>query len=130
MLSTARRLNSRKPNRGAIVVLVAVCMAVLLSFVALTIDGGGLLEQRRRAQAAADAAALAGAEDLFRNYPTNQGADTPGTAAARAEAIAAANGFTNTAPSHVMIRTNPQMYLGGPNQGKVVPKGVVEVTVQ
>ena len=87
-------------------------MALLLSFVALTIDGGGLLEQRRHAQAAADAAALAGAEDLFRHYPTNQGVDVGGTAAARAEAIAAANGFTTTAPSHVTIRTNPQMYLG------------------
>src|SRR5262245_56932377 len=128
MLSIARRLMSRKPNRGAIVVLVAVCMAVLLSFVAITIDGGGLLDQRRRAQAAADAAALAGAEDLFRNTPTSHGVDTSGTAAGRAEAIAAANGFTNTAPSHVTVRSNPQVYLGGPHQGQVVPKGFVEVT--
>jgi Flp pilus assembly protein TadG len=128
-----RRQKNKSPGmrRGAIVVLVAVCLTVVLAFVAIAVDGGGLLEQRRNAQATADASALAAAEDLYRNYPKYKGADTPGTATAAAFAIAAANGFTNdTTNTVVSVRTNPQVYLGGPNVGQIVPKGLVEVTVQ
>src|SRR5688572_924362 len=87
----------RHRRRGAIAVLVAVCLTVLLTFVAIAIDGGILLEERRHAQATADAAALAAAEDLFRNYPRNKGIDLDGTARSAALAIAAANGYTNDA---------------------------------
>jgi hypothetical protein len=118
-------------RKGAIVVLVAVCLTVILAFVAIAIDGGGLLEQRRQAQATADAAAMAAAEDLFRNYPKNKGFDKDGTAVSRATAIAAANGFNNDGvQSIVTARTFPQTYLGGPNGGATIPKGYVEVTVQ
>src|SRR6187200_873919 len=89
---------NRKPHRlarrGAIVVLVACCLTIILAFVALAIDGGGLLELRRKSQATADAAAFAAAEDLFRNYPRNRGLDSGGTAVSRALAIAATNGFS------------------------------------
>jgi Flp pilus assembly protein TadG len=136
MLSLSRKFVGRRSihrNRrtGAIVVLVAVCLTVILAFVAIAIDGGGLLEQRRQAQATADAAAMAAAEDLFRNYPKNKGLDTNGTATSRATAIAAANGFNNDGvQSIVTTRTSPQTYLGGPNEGATIPKGLVEVTVQ
>src|SRR5687767_10405792 len=90
--SSTRRCYRR---RGVIVVLVAVCLAVILAFVAIAIDGGGLLEERRQAQATADAAALAAAEDLFRNYPRNKGIDQSGTAKSAALEIAAANGYSN-----------------------------------
>jgi putative Flp pilus-assembly TadE/G-like protein len=130
--NTVRRSStSRKPRRGAIVVLIALCLTLILAFVAIAIDGGGLLDLRRQTQATADAAALAAAEDLFWNYPTNKGLDAGGTAVARAVAIAAANGFDNDGTkSIVTVRESPQTYLGGANQGTIIPKGYVEVTVQ
>lgn len=132
MSTPSRSTLSRKSSRrGAIVVLVAACLTVLLVCAAISLDGGGLLEQRRRAQATADAAAMAAAEDLFRNFPANKGLDPNGTAASRAQSIATANGFTNNGTNSVVtVRMSPQTYLGGPNVGKTLPKGYVEVTVQ
>jgi Flp pilus assembly protein TadG len=124
-------LPRNRTRRGAIVVLVAFCLAAILAFVAIAIDGGSLLEERRQAQATADAAALAAAENLFANYPKNKGLDAGGNAAAAAQAVAAANGFNNDGTrSIVTVRTSPLTYLGGPNQGLPLPKGYVEVTVQ
>src|SRR5688500_16690499 len=106
----------RRRRRGIVLVLVAVCLAVILAFVAIAIDGGNLLEQRRRVQATADAAALAAAEDLFRKYPRDEGIDVTGSAAAWATSIAAANGFNNDGvKSVVSVRTSPETYGGGPN---------------
>jgi hypothetical protein len=114
-----------------VVVLVAVSLAMLLAFVAISIDGGRIYEERRHAQATADAAALAAAEDLFRNYPRNKGTDPMGTAAERARSIAAANGYAGDGTqSTVTVRVSPQTYLDGPNVGKVLPAGYVEVLVQ
>jgi len=128
------RNRKQKPlvlRRGAIVVLIAVCLTFVLAFVAIAVDGGGLLEQRRNAQATADAAALAAAEDLFRKYPSQKGVDVSGTASAAALAIAAVNGFNNDGTSNtVTVRLNPQTFAGGPSAGQIVPKGYVEVTVQ
>jgi len=56
-----RPIAGRRRRRGIVLVLVAVCLAVILAFVAIAIDGGNLLEQRRQVQATADAAALAAA---------------------------------------------------------------------
>jgi hypothetical protein len=47
-------------ERGQTLVIVAVAMVGLLALAGLAIDGGNLVVQRRRAQNAADAAALAG----------------------------------------------------------------------
>src|SRR3954452_24116304 len=107
---SARRHVSRKERRrGAIVVLIAFCLTLILAFVAIAIDGGGLLELRRQAQATADAAALAAAENLFVNYPKNKGADAGGYAASAALAIAEANG-SNTDGTHSVapVRENTQ----------------------
>src|SRR5262245_49352250 len=129
--SVGRNSIHRNRRTAAIAVLVAVCLAVILAFVAISMDGGGLLEERRQAQATADAAAMAAAEDIFLNYPRNKGIDTGGNALTKALAIAAANGFANDGTkSIVTVRTSPQTYLGGPNQGATLPKGYVEVTVQ
>jgi Flp pilus assembly protein TadG len=131
-MSTSRRSKRRLGSRqGAVAVLVAVCMVMLLSFVAIAVDGGSLLDQRRHAQSTADAAALAAAESLFKNYLTNYGLDPSGAAATAAKSIAAANGYSNDGTSSVVsVRTSPQTYAGGPNQGKVLPPGYVEVAVQ
>ncbi|MGB9641068.1 MAG: pilus assembly protein TadG-related protein, partial [Anaerolineales bacterium] len=50
-----------KQEKGQAIVLIALAMVVLLGFTALAIDGGMLYSDRRHAQNAADAAALAGA---------------------------------------------------------------------
>ena len=52
---------TRKRWQGQAIVLMALGIVVFLGFVALSIDGGMLYSTRRRAQAAADSAALAAA---------------------------------------------------------------------
>ena len=64
MLANRRHSRRLSPRRGVVVVLIAVCLVVILAFVAIAVDGGGLLELRRAAQATADAAALAAAEEV------------------------------------------------------------------
>ena len=56
--------SSRDRRHGAVAVQVAICLTVLLGVAALAVDGGILMAERRHAQAAADAAALAAAVDL------------------------------------------------------------------
>jgi uncharacterized membrane protein len=72
--------SARAPRRGAVTFWVVVCLGVIVGVVALGMDGGRMMDERRRAQAAADAAALAGAADLYNNYPSNKGADPGGSA--------------------------------------------------
>jgi Flp pilus assembly protein TadG len=111
--------------------LAVLSLTLLVSMVALVVDGGCLMEERRHAQATADAAALAAAADLYTNYGTNGGADPKGTAAASAQATASANGFTNDGvQSVVTVNVSPQNYQGGPNAGSALPPGYVEVIVQ
>ena len=130
-MSQAIRPIPRWRRRGAIIVLVAVSLAVVLAFVAIALDGGMLLEERRQAQATADAAALAAADDLFRNFPQSRGVDLSGNAETRARAIAANNGYSGDGTqSIVTVRTSPETYLGGPNEGNTLPPGYVEVSVQ
>lgn len=121
----------RKSRRGAIVILVAISMFAVVGFMAICIDGGALLERRRHAQAAADAAALAAAEDLFRAFPSNQGFDLDGSARQAAQRVAALNGFDDkTSSAEVEVRTAPELYRGGPNASLAIPPGYVEITVQ
>ena len=49
---------------GQVLPLVALMMVAIVGMIALIIDGGSLMSNRRSAQAAADAAALAGARSL------------------------------------------------------------------
>lgn len=118
-------------RRGGISPLSVLCLALLLGIVALVVDGGTLMEDRRHVQAAADASALAAAADLFANYPANQGADPSGTAQASALSTAAANGFSNDGEqSIVTVNIAPANYQDGPNAGKPLPPGYAEVIVQ
>jgi Putative Flp pilus-assembly TadE/G-like/von Willebrand factor type A domain len=80
--------NSRKQpgirnERGQVVVLVVVMLVVLLGFAALVIDVGYAYYAHRQLQASADAAALAGAQELpnqaraiavARDYSSSEGA--------------------------------------------------------
>ncbi len=78
---------TRRDPTGQILVIFALSLVVLISMTGLALDGGSAFSQRRDQQSAADLAALAGANDYLINNDEPQ-------ALARAEAIAASNGFT------------------------------------
>jgi hypothetical protein len=84
---------------GNVIVLVAVSLVAMLSFAALSLDGGMMIDKRRQSHCAADAAALAAAGELYANWwkngATEQGRDPGGTAQRAALAAAAANGFVD-----------------------------------
>ena len=106
------RLEARKSRtarrRGMVAAQVALCLVPLLGFAAFAFDCGVLLVFRRRAQAGADAAALAAAEDLYAHYVSNGGVDADGTAGTSALATAVANGFNNDgAQSTVTVNIPP-----------------------
>ncbi|WP_338523258.1 vWA domain-containing protein [Pseudomonas batumici] len=81
-------------QRGSVIILVTLSMSVLLSFIALSIDAGYVLYNQKRLQAATDAAALAGAADLW-NSPF-------ATAQTNAAAYSAGQG-KNTLSSNVTV---------------------------
>ena len=94
MFCTARRTDPER-RRGTVTVWVIVCLAVVIGIVALGMDGGRMMEERRHGQAAADAAALAAANDLYFNWWQNHGCDPNSSAQAAALASAAGNGYPN-----------------------------------
>ncbi|NIF53393.1 hypothetical protein F3J19_15015 [Burkholderia sp. Ax-1724] len=79
-------------QRGAVSILVAISMVMLLGFAALGVDLGYLAYSQRRLQSATDAAALAGAVDLW--------TQSWATASSNAQAFAAGN--NNTLPGGVI----------------------------
>jgi hypothetical protein len=120
--SASRRRRSR---RAAVTVWLVLAMGVIVAIVALGMDGGRMMDERRHAQAAADAAALAAAADLYANYPSGQGADPAGTAQQAALSTAAVNGYANDGTrSVVSVNIPPQ---AGAFQGQ---KDYVEVVIQ
>ncbi|MBB5414637.1 pilus assembly protein TadG-related protein [Paraburkholderia atlantica] len=64
-MRTQRRAKSMNKQKGAVAIMVALLLMMLLSFAALAIDIGNLMVARTQAQTAADAAALAGAQCLY-----------------------------------------------------------------
>jgi len=88
-----------KNEEGQVVVLFILAIAVLLGFSALTIDVGGAYATKANLQNAADAAAIAGAQDL----------DRPFTAIATALFYAGENGIEVPSPIPT-ITSNPYTY--------------------
>jgi Flp pilus assembly protein TadG len=103
----------RREEEGAVMVMAAILIIVLLSFAALAVDLGSLFVTRRQAQTAADVAALSGAQfsagltgtdarkaindEVQRIMATNLGTTGPDwTSCADADAPAE---FTQTAPA-------------------------------
>lgn len=76
----------RSSQRGQVLILVALAIFVLVGAVALAVDGGNLYAERRKMQNAADAGALAGANDICFNN------GTPTTAQQAANLYASYNG--------------------------------------
>jgi Flp pilus assembly protein TadG len=60
-----------REESGQVLVMTFFCMGILLGALGLAVDVGVLLHARRNMQAAADAAAMAGATELFYNGSTN-----------------------------------------------------------
>lgn len=96
----------RNKESGQALVLTAVALVMLMGFAGLAIDMGVLRHEKRLQQTAADAAALAGANNL--SY---------GGVIAAGQAASAANGFSDTAAT---------CSTGCPNAGDV---GFVTVTI-
>jgi hypothetical protein len=119
---------ARSSRRGAVLAQVVVALTLILGVAALVLDGGLLLDRSRSAQAGADASALAAAEDLFVNYPTNGGSDPNGSAAARALTVAAANGWPNDGTTSI-VTVNIPPKSGAFTDPKKYP-GYVEVIFQ
>jgi hypothetical protein len=114
-----------KKRRGTVAPLVALSLVAMIGVVAIAVDGGLLLDNHRHVWAAADASALAAADDLFRNYAANNGLDPSGTATASALSTAAANGYSNDGVNSVVTVNIP------PKSGKFAGKaGYAEVIIQ
>src|SRR6476620_2535855 len=105
-------VRTRRKRPGNVCVLVAFCIAVLMGIAAIAIDGGMLMDDVQKLQAAADASALAGAEQLYTYWQTAAGYDTNGKAVEAALALAAANGDPNDGVDSVIT---PNAVDGGGN---------------
>src|SRR5262245_23516951 len=111
-IARSRRTSSRK---GAVAAQVAFFLAALMAVVALAMDGGTLVMKRRDLQAAADAAAMAGATDMYKHWFANHGDDPSDTALASALTYASDNGFNNDGVTNtVVVRRYGETFLGGP----------------
>jgi hypothetical protein len=111
----------RRSEAGQALVTAAIALTVLLLAAGLAIDMGYLRYQKRRMQAAADSAALAGASELA--YPTYDGYNY-GAVQQAAVNDAKTSGFDSSAPGVSVIAQKP---LTGPFAGQ---NGYVEVLIE
>jgi Flp pilus assembly protein TadG len=98
------RKRARLSERGAVLPLIAVCLAALMGFAGMAVDIGYWEYQQRQEQNAVDAAAIGGAQQLAYSACPNQ-------AAAKAAAVndAAQNGFTDGSNGvNVVVQNPPQ----------------------
>jgi hypothetical protein len=114
---------NRQTRRGSVAVLAAVCLTGVMSFAALALDAALLHNDRRSAQAAADASAMAAASNMFANYRTNKGTDPSGSASNEAFATALANGFNNDGTTNTVVVNIPPLngpFIGIPGYAEVI----------
>jgi Flp pilus assembly protein TadG len=102
------QMNFLKDEDGQSVVVVAVFLSIVgLGFLGLALDVGNLMREQRMVQSAADAAAVAAAEEVYSGNPGNK--------TAAANAIAKMNGFDTTMatnPATVTFPTPPASFSG------------------
>lgn len=96
-----------KEEKGQVLVLTLVSMAVLMGVLALAIDVGVLFRAKRNMQIAADAAAMAAANQVFYGPASNY--QQAGYAAAKA------NGVDQSIPTNTVLINYPP--VDGPNTG-------------
>src|SRR5579859_4525666 len=70
---TRRRMGESRGEEGAVLIIVALTLAAVVAMVGLAMDAGVLYLTRQRAQAAADAAAQAGAMDIYNGTSADHG---------------------------------------------------------
>jgi hypothetical protein len=105
--SISRWLAGSDSERGQAVVLMALVAGVLLLTIGLAVDAGSLYVSRRTQQAAADAAAWAGAVELYYKRSASEARDT-------AIGDAFRNGFSTNAEVTVIANVPP---VTGPHAG-------------
>jgi len=96
-----RRLQHRRRGRGQILVLFALSVTALIAMAGLVLDGGGTFAQRRDQQAAADMAAMAGANAYMNVSGTPTGKQAAAVAAA--QAASGDNGFAHSGTTTVRV---------------------------
>jgi Flp pilus assembly protein TadG len=119
MTRLRRGSGGRGHETGAVLPFVAILLVAFLTLLALAIDGGVLQRERRFAQNAADAGALAGAAEILRSR-----GDSEIFASAQSEATR--NGFTNGSNGVLVTATHPG---SGAFTGASYVKVVVEDSV-
>lgn len=95
---TRSRIATRLNERGQALIIFVLAAGVLFGFVAMAIDVGMILQERRNLQNTADAAALAGAIEL---------PDDPGLAYAKAQEWAEKNGIDTAGGDQLDITVDP-----------------------
>jgi len=113
-------------RRGVSVVLISICLVSLVGMLAISLEGGLLLTERRKAQSTADAAAMAGATDLYYHHYVNYGVDAGGSAEQSALTTAYENSYKNDG-----VETKVEVFIPPrPNSGPYAGKAsYVEVIV-
>ena len=112
-------MNEHRGERGQILPLIAVCLAVLLGFAGFAVDLGYMQYELRQQQTAADAAAIGGARELI-----TAGCASPVAAKTAAKNDASENGFTDGTNKVKVTAYNP------PQTGALTSNGcAVQVTV-
>jgi Putative Flp pilus-assembly TadE/G-like len=114
-----------RARRGSALAVTGVSLVAIMGVMAVVLDGGLLMSERRHAQSVADASAMAAAYSLYNNYTQNQGLDPSGTAAKEARSIASDNGYVNDGVTSTVTVNIPP--LTGSHIGK---SGYVEVNLQ
>src|SRR4029077_14672791 len=80
-------------------------------------DGGAIMDDVNKAQAAADASALAAAEQIYRLWQTGNGFDVGNAAQNAALALAASNGYTNDGVDSIITPNAWTTGVSGQGQG-------------
>lgn len=104
----AQRTARNRRESGQMLVLFVLALGVLMGFVAMTVDVGMILYERRSAQNAADAAALAAVAEL---------PNSPSAAVTAAHEWAEKNGFDGVNGATITVNTP---YQGDPDLVEVV----------
>jgi len=95
-------------ERGGVLILVALLMVALLSMTALAVDVGLLYSARRQMVNAADAAALAGAQELINGGDAIAVAKQYAILENQADDAQASLGYYNGSPTHNTVTVNTE----------------------
>ncbi len=115
----------RRKRSGVIAVIVALTFPFLVAFLGLAIDIGHVYQYKRRMQAAADAGAMAAAQELYRRH-----SDLVSSAAKNDTAL---NGYDDADPGiTVTVNCPPQSGGNIPTDpdASCVESGFVEVIIE